>query len=316
MKLLKFSIALFLIVSLFPTFAFSQNKSKDKDKKAETKPLEVKTNLLVINEQNGYIDDVKQEEIKLFEDGVEQKIIYFAKKEPTLNIALVMDNTGSMRLLLEEVIYVGKTIVDNLRETDEAFVVRFVSNEAVEVIEEWTSDKTKLNLALESMFVQGGLSAVLDAVYLSAQELLKKESKNKNKRYAIFLVSDAEDRGSYYKYNDVIKLFKGTDIQVFVLSYAQGAPLKKKKAQKLSQLLSLDTGGTTYSLAEKYKVEELNEILKKMIIELRSNYVVGYTSTNPKRDGATRKLTVEIAQGAKGEKRRVITRESFTVPED
>lgn len=315
MKFLKSVLVLCLLISLCAA-AFAQNKSKEKDDKKQPKPLDVKMNLLVLNEQNGFINDLRQEEIKVFEDGIEQKITYFAKKESALNIGLLMDNTGSMRDLMEETTYVGKTIVDNLRDTDEAFVVRFVSSETVEIIQEWTSDKSKLNLALESMFVQGGQSAVLDAIYLSAQELLKREAKNKNKRYAILLVSDAEDRDSFYKYNDVINLFKDTDIQIFVLSYADGAPQRKKKAQKLSHLLSLDTGGTTYSLTEKRKPEELNEVLKKMVIELRSNYVVGYTSTNPKRDGATRKLTVEITPSAKGEKRRVITRESFVVPEN
>jgi len=310
MKLLKFFLAS-LFVLLFFAFVYPQKKSD----KNPPKPVEVKMNLLVMDDKNVYVD-VKQEEVKIFEDGVEQKITYFAKKEPALNIVLAMDNSGSLRENLKEMYYIGSVIAENLREKDEAMIVRFVSSDKIETLQEWTDDKAKLGRALENMFIEGGQSAVLDAVYLSAQQLLEKEKKDKNKRCAMVLVSDGEDRASFYKYEQVLNLFKGSDAQIFMLSYASNAPNDKKVALKLSNLLPLDTGGTTFLLAKKYKREELNETLKNLVYELRSNYVVGYTSNNPKRDGTARKLTVEIAQGAKGEKRTVIAREGFTVPKD
>jgi Ca-activated chloride channel homolog len=314
MKLIRALFATGLICAVVVGAVFSQGKSKDK--KSEPKPLEIKANVLVMDAKNNYADDVKQEDLKVFEDGVEQKITYFARKEPTLNIGILMDNSGSVRPLLNEFTMVGSTIVNNLRDTDEAFIVRFISSDKIENIQEWTSDKSKLNEALANMFVEGGMSAVLDAIYLSADLILKKESQDKNKRYAIFLVSDAEDRESYYKYDDVLKLFKGTDLQVFLLSYAENAPTAKKKARRLSHLLTLETGGTTYALNKKHTKDELIEVLKKIVFELRSNFVIGYTSTNPKRDGMPRKLRVEIADGAKGEKRQALIRDGFTVPEE
>jgi len=56
--------------------------------------------------------------------------------------------------------------------------------------------------------------------------------------------------------------------------------------------------------------------IKTILIELQAQYVVGYTSTNQKRDGNLRKLTVQIADGAKSEKRQTFIRESFVVPEE
>jgi Ca-activated chloride channel homolog len=295
--------------------AFSQGK-KEKDKKPESKPIEIKANLLVMDAKNNYANDIKQEDVKIFEDGVEQKITYFAKKEPILNTGILMDNSGSIRTLLDEFTMVGSTIVNNLRDADEAFVIRFIDSDKIEVIEDWTFDKAKLNEALANMYVEAGQSAVLDAVYLAAQKILERESKDKNKRYAIFMVSDAEDRDSYYKFDNVLKLFKGTDLQVFLLSYAENAPKAKKKARKLSHLLTLETGGTTYTLDKKHTKDELIEVLKKIVLELRSNFVVGYTSTNLKRDGLPRKLRVELADGSKGEKRQALIRDGFTVPEE
>jgi Ca-activated chloride channel homolog len=314
MKFLQILFGLFLIC-VTGSFAFSQEKSKEKDNKNQLIPIEIKANLLVMDTKNNYVNDIKQEDLKIFEDGVEQKITYFAKKKPILNIGIVMDNSGSVRPILSEFTMIGSTVVSNLRDSDEAFVTRFVDSDKIEVIQEWTSNKGLLNEALSNMFVEGGQSAVLDAIYLSADWILKRETKDKDKRYAILLVSDAEDRDSYYNFDEVAKLFKGTDLQVFLISYAENAPQKKKSARKLSNLLTLQTGGTTFTLSKKHTEQELIEVLKKLVYELRSNFVIGYTSTNLKRDGLPRKLSVEVADGTKGEKRQVVIRDGFTVPD-
>lgn len=302
-----------VLISLISVSAVFAQKKKDKEK-FSVEPFTVKANLLVTNESNYGIDNLKQEDIKIYEDGVEQKITYFAKKEPILNLALVIDNTGSMRSRLDEILFAGSVIVSNLREKDEAFIIRFVDSSKIEVKQEWTSDQTNLNKALANMYIEGGKSAVLDAVYLAAEEILKREKENKSKRYAILLISDVEERNSYYKYEQVLKLFKDTDLQTFILSYAEEAPEMKNKAILLSHKLALDTGGTVHNLARKHTKEDLIEALKKLVFELRSNYVVSYTSTNPKHDGSERKLTVEVSNGANGEKRNVLIRDGFTVP--
>jgi VWFA-related protein len=154
----------------------------------------------------------------------------------------------------------------------------------------------------------------LDAIYLAQQELLKREKENKSNRYAILLISDVEERNSYYSYDAVLKLFENSDAQIFILSYAENAPQEKKKAVSLGHKLALDTGGTIHNLASKHTKEDLIEVLKKLVFELRSNYVIGYTSTNSKHDGQSRKLTVEVGSGANGEKRNVLVRDGFTVP--
>ncbi|CAN5704439.1 hypothetical protein BH20ACI4_BH20ACI4_19800 [soil metagenome] len=305
-----FFLLVICLISAFPVF------SQKKKEKAAVQPVTVKANLLITDASNYGVSDIKQEDIKIYEDGVEQKITYFAKKEPVLNLSLVIDNTGSMGTKLDEILFAGSVIVSNLRPKDEAFVIRFVDSGKVEVIQEWTSNQDKLKYAIENMYIEGGQSAVLDAIYLAAGETLKREQEDKSKRYAILLISDVEELNSYYEYDEVIKLFKDTDLQVFVLSYADGAVKNKKGATILGHKLALDTGGTIHNLARKHTREELVEVLKKLIFELRSNYIIGYTPTNQKRDDETRKLTVEVGDSAKGEKRNVLIRDGFTVPKE
>lgn len=126
MKFTRIIFASFLICFVF-TFAFAQDKSsKEKDKKSKQKPIEIKANVAVLNAAGNLVDNIKAEDLKIFEDNIEQKITRFAKKAPVLNLALVVDNSGSMREKLDEATAAASSFIDNLQADDEAFVVRFV----------------------------------------------------------------------------------------------------------------------------------------------------------------------------------------------
>lgn len=311
---MKLSRRICFFTLIFCVCVFSVSSQKKSEEKTSALPFDVEVNLLISDASDYFVENVKQEDIKIFEDGIEQKITSFKKRSPVLNLALVVDNTGSMRDKLNEITFASSIITSNLRPTDEAMIVRFVDSSKVENRQEWTSNQKDLRFAIENLYIEGGQSAVLDAVYLAQEEILKREKEDKSKRYAILLISDVEERNSYYKYDEVLKLFKDSDSQVFVLSYAENAPQEKKKAIALGHKIALETGGTIHNLAKKHSREDLAEILKKIVFELRSNYTITYTPTNQNRDGLTRKLTVEVKESEKAEKRNVRMRDGFTVP--
>ena len=109
-------------------------------------------------------------------------------------------------------------------------------------------------------------------------------------------------------------MFSKTDIQVFVLSYAEYSQEKLQESRGLSNFVALETGGTTYLLNKNRTKDEVVNTLKAIVNEMRSQYVIGYTSTNQKRDGMARKLSVQITDGANGEKRYAKIRDGFAVP--
>lgn len=320
MRFTRVILSFLLICALF-TFGFAQDKAP-KDKGKKTAPVEVKVNVLVKDAAGNSVDDVKAENIKIFEDGVEQKITYFSKKEPILNVGLVMDNTGSMRLLLEDLVNTGVDFTNRLTKQDEAFLVRFVSSDKVFLVQDWTSNVNLLQRGLSDLYIEGGQSAVIDGLYVSAEKLLEREKKQKSMRYALILISDGDDRDSFYNAAQLYNVLNGTDIQIFpVIFPAEYYTEGEKKVQRFVSELALKTGGTVHfvSSASKKKTDlkdSMTAAIKAVADELRSQYVVGYTSTNPKRDGATRKLTVQIADNEKGEKRQGFVRESFVVPKE
>jgi Ca-activated chloride channel homolog len=311
------------LICCFFIFAFAQEKdSKNNDKKNESTPVEVKVNVLVKDVSGNLVNDMKAENLKIFEDGVEQKITYFAKKEPVLNVGLIMDNTGSMRLLLDDSIKAGVSFTNYLTEKDEAFLIRFVSSDKIQLVQDWTPSGNLLQRGLNELYVEGGQSAVIDALYISTQKILEREKQQKSTRYALVLIGDGDDRDSFYKAAQLYELLKGTDIQIFPIIFPVEYYKKDEKAaKKFMNEVALKTGGTAYFLSSASKKkpdfkDSITSAVKALADELRSQYIVGYTSTNPKRDDTARRLTVEVADNEKGEKRQGFIRESFVVPKE
>jgi hypothetical protein len=137
---------------------------------------------------------------------------------------------------------------------------------------------------------------------------------DKSARYAIILISDGEERESRHKFDDVITLLDGTDIQVFQLWYSAGATTDPKTAALFSHRISLETGGTTIELGKKHTVQETANAVKGIMGELQAPYIVGYTSTNQNRSDVLRNLRVEVIDGPNKEKRIGKVREDFIVP--
>ncbi len=134
------------------------------------------------------------------------------------------------------------------------------------------------------------------------------------------MISDGLDRASYYKLDDLFALTKPSDLQIFTFSFSEEEALAQIKSQTrfkgekyllLHNILAAETGGTAFTLSRKYSKDEVNKKLKELMSELRSNYVVEYTSTNSKRDGKPRSLKVEITDGANGEKRTGSIRQNY-----
>ena len=314
-----------LLLIAIAASVFAQ-KGKD-DNKPDRWPVELHINLAVTDAAQKPVADLKISDIKVFENDVEQKVTYFADK-PVSNVVFVMDNTGSMRTQLDLVFRIGTVIAENLLDTNSAMVVRFVGNDKITVQQPWTTDKAKLKAAFNNMFIEGGQSAVYDGIYLAAQQLIDEAKKQPNNRFAIILVSDGADRNSYYSQKQLFSMVSGTDVQIYAIGLTrdlidQRAPFnsslnssERDRAEKFLRTLAARTGGTAFILGKKYTTDDVKDAVISLITELRSPYVIGYTSTDQKHNGSSRKLRVEIADTRTGQKRTAAVRNTFIVPKD
>ncbi len=280
----------------------------------------VNLNVRVVDRNNRSIGTLRQEDFKVYEDNIAQPIEFFTKSEVPTNYSLVIDNSGSLRPQLEKVIEAGKVIVGTNRPDDEASIIRFVSSENIEILQNFTPDKSLLNDALETLFTEGGQTAIIDAVYLAAESITNYEKKlnpDDRKRRALVLVTDGEDRDSFYKEQQLFNLLRETDVQIYVIGFIgdldkEGGFIGKSpqgKAKAFLERLAAETGGKVYFPAD---ASELNGIAQNIAVELRTQYSIGYIPTNDKKDGSFRNIKIAVADGPNKQKRIAVTRTGRT----
>lgn len=284
----------------------------------------VNLNVRVIDRNNRPINNIRQNEFKVYEDGILQEIAFFSKSEVPTNYALVIDNSGSLRLQLEKVIEAGKIIIGTNRADDETSIIRFVSSEKIEIVQDFTAKKTDLNDALENLFTEGGQTAIIDAIYLAAEKVDQYEnSRNPNdrKRRALVLVSDGEDRDSFYKEPQLFELLREADVQIYAIGFVselskEGGFISKSpqgKAKAFLQRLADETGGKAYF---PLSPNELTGIASDIASEMRTQYSIGYQPSNDKNDGSFRNIKVVVDDGPNKQKRIAVTRSGRTAEND
>jgi Ca-activated chloride channel family protein len=280
----------------------------------------VNLNVRVVDRNNRPINNLSQKEFQIYEDGVAQPIEFFSKSEVPTNYTLVIDNSGSLRMQLEKVIDAGKILVNANRADDETSIIRFVSRDKISIEQDFTADKTELSDSLDNLYTEGGQTAIIDAVYLAAEKVMEYESREKNvdrKRRALILISDGEDRDSFYKEPQLFELLRESDVQIYVIGFVseltkEGGFISKSpqaKAKAFLEKLATTTGGKSYFPND---VSELDAIAKDISNELRTQYSIGYIPTNDRKDGSFRNIKVQVADGPNKQKRIAVTRAGRT----
>ena len=288
-------------------------------------PIIIESNIVSLNvrvvDRNGRpVGDIRPEEFKVFEDGVAQKVETVSREEVPVNYGLMIDNSGSLRSQLEKVIEAGKILVNANKPEDETFLIRFVSSDKITVEQDFTNDKNLLNESLDELYVEGGATAVIDAVMLGAEKASEYEKSVRpedRKRRALIVVTDGEDRNSYYKEEQLFAKLREADVQIYTIGFVNELGTEKSlfgksdkgKAVSLLERMAKETGGKAYFPAS---ISELSQIARDITNELRTQYVISYQPTNEKRDGTFRSIRVQIADDQKRSKRIALTRAGYT----
>ena len=275
----------------------------------------VQLHVRVIDRNNRPINDVPQNAFHVFEDGVAQSIETFTREEVPISYGLAVDTSGSLRSQLQSVIDAGKTIINANKPGDETFLVRFISSDKIETVQDFTASKDLLMDGLDSFYVEGGQTAIIDAVYLSAEHVseYRKGDEGDRRRRALIVITDGEDRNSFYKQEQLFSKLREEDVQIFVIGFVneldKEAGLIRKspreKAVTLINKLATETGGRAFFPDS---IADLPQIAGEIIRDLRTQYVIAYNPTNKTQDGTFRAIKVNVDQPAGGDKRIALTR--------
>jgi Ca-activated chloride channel homolog len=273
------------------------SKSPQQDKKGFT--IGVNVDLVVMHtsvyDKNGkFISGLKQDSFKVYEDGIEQKIASFSQEDVPLSMGLLIDLSGSMRNKIEKVISAALAFIRASNPEDQVFLIGF--NDEVELLQDYTNDIDEITDSLENTIVTGG-TALYDAVYLSVQ---KAHAGTKPKK-AIVVISDGEDKDSYYSLDEMVSKVQESDVQVYAVGFLSSIPDKglfgrfsksaAEKAKDALQRISEETGGKAFFPKD---ISEMGAIVAEIAHELRNQYSIGFTSSNSARDGSWRRMKIEL----------------------
>ena len=248
---------------------------------------------VTVSEGSHYVTDLTQDDFSVFEDGVKQDVTFFNATHLPIALALLLDTSASMDTKLPTAQEAAIGFAKRLRTQDLAEVIDFDSR--VVVLQTFTNSSAELEQAIRRT-AAGGSTSMYNAVYIALKDLKKVMAKNVDeiRRQAIVVLSDGEDTSSLLPFEEVLDLAKRSETAIYTIglresdSTSSGSRLFREAEFVLRQL-SQETGGRAFFPKE---VSELSNVYGQISDELSSQYTVGYTSKNTRRDGAWRRVVV------------------------
>src|SRR5688572_20952282 len=280
--------------------------------------LRVETNLTNVfftaaDKHKRFISNLKREDVRVLEDGVAQEIFTFQQSlELPLSLAILIDTSRSEERVLPELKSAAQLFLEAVMRAnkDEAAVVSFTGEPTLE--QGLTGNVSRLRRAIDrveyvppSGLIGGGVvvggtppisdtqqilagsTAIWDAVWTTSNEILRDSAEHT--RRAIILLTDGQDTTSQMHLRDAIDSAVKVDALVYAIGigdrYSYG--IDEGSLKKITEA----TGGRAYFPSNE---RELRDAFAQIHRDLREQYLIAYSSSNKGRDGAYRRVNIEI----------------------
>ena len=247
------------------------------------KPAPVRASLeFTITDSEDRVIDIGADDLTVVENGVEQTIDTFQEAVSPVSIVLALDSSGSMKKSAAEAQEAARRFVRALRPEDQLATLLFA--DASEVAHELSTDRNLSLMAIDKYQSKGG-TALYDALADSLLRLKEIEG-----RRVVVVVTDGRDEdnpgtgpGSSRSFEDVLKYAKEIDAVVY------GIGIGAKVDRDVLETVAAASGGQAYFPED---VSRLDEPYRHIVEHLRRRWVLAYTSTDPKRNGAWRPVEI------------------------
>lgn len=313
MRTIALTLATLLILpaALITLHAQQSNRPEDDDLGA---PIKVDVDVVnlycsVRTKQNALISTLEKGDFSLAEDGAPQTIKYFTKEtDLPLTIGLLVDVSGSQRNLIEIERRAGSAFFSSvLRKKDVAFLISFGADS--ELLQDVTGSPRTLQDGLDHLKLNAGVSGptggpvptlnhargtvLYDAVYEASGEILSKEVGRK----AIVLITDGQDEGSTETMRQAIEAAQKADAIIYGVLYVDRqfygfGGFGGYSGESVLKQMAEETGGRLFQVDRK---NTLDSVFQQIQQEMRTQYAIGYTPTNGKKDGSYRKIDLRTS---------------------
>jgi len=257
----------------------------------------VSLNVTVTDGAARYVTDLEPVDFTVFEDGVKQDVTFFNKTNLPIALAILLDTSASMETKLQTAQDAAIGFIHKLRSQDLAEVIDFDSR--VTVLQNFTNVGAELEAAIRKT-AAGGSTSLYNAVYIALKDLKKVVARNVDeiRRQSIVVLSDGEDTSSLLPFEEVLDLAKRSETAIYTIGLRSNEGPSTgtkgfKEAEFVMRQLAQETGGRAFFPSQ---LSDLNSVYGQISDELSSQYTIGYTPRNPRRDGSWRRVVVRIGR--------------------
>jgi VWFA-related protein len=254
----------------------------------------VSLNVTVTDGSGRYVTDLDLSDFSVFEDGAMQTLTFFTRQEQPIALSLLLDSSASMENHLPILQQAARNFVRRLKPDDIAQVVDFDSR--VDNSQTFTGNREQLDAAILGT-IAGGSTSLYNAIYISLKELRKVQAVSEQdiRRQALIVFSDGEDTSSLVSFEEVLDLAKRSETSIYAIALRgdDSQPRGFREAEFVMRTLAQETGGRAFFPR---RIEDLDGVYTQIADELASQYSLGYTSANPRRDGAWRTVIVQLSR--------------------
>jgi VWFA-related protein len=235
------------------------------------------------------ITDLTEENFRVFEDGVEQKVAYFSKQDAPLSVGLVFDSSGSMTRKIRKSAEAAAAFFKTANAGDEFFLVEFGERPKLMMPFTTDSDQVYKKIVQSRPF---GRTSLIDAIHMALVQM-----KNaRHARKAIVILSDGGDNRSRLSRREIKGALIESDVQMYAMGIfdrddvAKATP-EEENGPRLLDELAAQTGGRVYPVDN---LNDLASISATLGNALRNEYLLGYVPSNESRDGKYRQVKVRL----------------------
>jgi Ca-activated chloride channel homolog len=238
------------------------------------------------SEHGASVTDLLKENFRVYEDGVEQKVSYFSKQDSPVSVGLVFDSSGSMANKIRESAEAAAAFFKTAGTGDEFFLVEF--GEKPRLMMPFTSDSDQIYKKIARTKAYGRTS-LIDAIHLALLQM-----KNaRNSRKALVILSDGGDNRSRLTRGEIKSALLESEIQMYAMGIFDAlkhTPEERNGPQLLDELAA-QSGGRLFTVD---RMDDLDTVSATIGTALRNEYLLGYVSSNPSRDGKYRQVKVTV----------------------
>jgi Ca-activated chloride channel family protein len=273
-----------LALALTPAFLPSAGRGQDPVFKAESHLVVLHAS--VADRSGKLITNLQREAFKVYENNVEQEIKIFRREDIPISLGIVVDNSGSMRPKRLQVEAASLQLVKASNPQDQVFIVNF--NDEAYLDCPFTNSIPKLEEGLARIDSRGG-TAMRDAISMSI-DYMKEDGKLDKK--VILAITDGNDNMSSITLEELVRKAQQSEVMIYAIGLPDEEMRREARAAKraLSSIAS-SSGGLDYFLQE---LPEVERTALQVAHEIRNQYVIAYTPSNPSLDGSYRQIRVAV----------------------